>query len=87
MSVCEAGARQAPRAAESQIMRANESVSRRAVVAGMMSVAAMSVTPTTLMEATMVAARASANRASIQPLRMPKMGATSGSKVMNSSRL
>ena len=35
-------------------MRANESVIRRAVVAGMMSVAAMRVTPTTLMDATRI---------------------------------
>ena len=73
--------------AESTSIRANESVSRRAVVAGMMSVAAMSVTPTMLIDATIVAARASANRVSTNPRRTPKMGATSGSKVMNSSRL
>ena len=52
---------------ESTIIRANESVISRAVVDGITSVAAISVTPTTLIEATIVAAMASAKSVSTQP--------------------
>ena len=52
---------------ESTIIRPNESVSSRAVVDGITSVAAIRVTPTTLIEATIVAAIASANRVSTEP--------------------
>ena len=48
-------------------IRPNESVSSRAVVDGITSVAAIRVTPTTLIEATIVAAIARANRRVDQP--------------------
>ena len=64
----------APKRVERTSIRANESVSKRAVVAGMTSVAAMSVTPTMLIEATIVAASASANRVSTSLVGTPKIG-------------
>jgi hypothetical protein len=72
---------------DSPSIRPNESVSSRAVVEGMTSVAAMRVTPTTLIEATMVAAIARAKRLSVSPTSTPWIAATSGSNVMNSNRL
>jgi len=59
----------------------------RAVVDGITSVAAIRVTPTTLIEATIVAAIARAKRLSVRPTSTPWIAATSGSKVMNRSRL
>ena len=61
----------APIRVERTSIRAKESVISRAVVDGITSVAAMSVTPTTLIEATIVAAIASAKRLSTKPTRTP----------------
>jgi hypothetical protein len=65
-------------------MRAKESVSIRATVAGMTSVAAMSVTPSTCIVARIEAARMTMSRASTRAVSIPEASATSGSKVAKS---
>ena len=66
-------------------MCANELVSMRATVAGMTSVAAISVTPSTCIVARIDVASTSISTASTHAVRTPDASATSGSKVVNSS--
>ena len=69
----------------SHSIRANESVSMRATVGGMTSVAATSVTPSTCIVARIVAASTTISSASTRAVRTPDASATSGSKVVKSS--
>ena len=66
-------------------IRANESVSMRAITGGMTSAAATSVTPRTFIVATIAAASTSENSASIRAVLTPDASATSGSNVVNSN--
>ena len=68
----------------SHSMRPKESVTIRATVAGMTSVAATSVTPRTCIVARMAAASTSMSKASMRAVLTPDTSATSGSKVVNS---
>ena len=66
-------------------MRWNESVRRRATVAGITMLAATSVAPSTCIVARIVTARMSISIASIRAVCSPDASATSGSNVVNSS--
>ena len=69
------------------LLRLKLSVSKRAVMAGMTSAAAMSVTPSICMEAMRAAASASEKNVSTHSVRTPYTCATSELKVVNNSCL
>ncbi len=74
-----------PTPTEIHSIRWKLSVSSRPITGGMTSMAAISVTPSTLMHTVISAVSSSASRMSIRAVDTPETSATSGSNVVNSS--